>query len=118
MRDGHVWTACCLTSITRHTLTRTSAINGILAMMAFKKQFATNCGSPVEPEICPKDLSIIVAILSAGTSWRPRGMRYADELVRLDVMMLMTDAARRPIVMDSWYAQTRVPRIHLGAISD
>ena len=67
VRDGHVWTACCLTSITRHTLTRTSAINGILAMMAFKKQFATNCGSPVEPEICPKDLSIIVAILSAGT---------------------------------------------------
>ncbi|UNI23129.1 glucose transporter [Purpureocillium takamizusanense] len=45
----------------------TGAINGILAMSAFKKQFATNCGTPGNPEICPKDLSIIVAILSAGT---------------------------------------------------
>lgn len=39
------------------------AINGILAMPAFKNQFATSC----RPDICNKDLSIIVAILSAGT---------------------------------------------------
>ncbi|PHH87397.1 hypothetical protein CDD83_8928 [Cordyceps sp. RAO-2017] len=46
----------------------TGAINGILAMPEFKQQFATTCRSNDQPEICPKDLSIIVAILSAGTA--------------------------------------------------
>ncbi|KND91049.1 putative glucose transporter rco-3 [Tolypocladium ophioglossoides CBS 100239] len=45
----------------------TGAINGILAMPEFKNQFATNCRKNDQPDICPKDLSIIVAILSAGT---------------------------------------------------
>ncbi|KAJ3492961.1 hypothetical protein NLG97_g5037 [Lecanicillium saksenae] len=46
----------------------TGAINGILAMDEFKKQFATNCGSGgTNTNLCPRDSSIIVAILSAGT---------------------------------------------------
>ncbi|KAM3501940.1 hypothetical protein MY11210_009222 [Beauveria gryllotalpidicola] len=46
----------------------TGAINGILAMDEFKKQFATNCSDAgVNTNLCPKDSSIIVAILSAGT---------------------------------------------------
>ncbi|KAK8145431.1 hypothetical protein MY1884_002170 [Beauveria asiatica] len=46
----------------------TGAINGILAMNEFKKQFATNCSDAgVNTNLCPKDSSIIVAILSAGT---------------------------------------------------
>ncbi|ODA79500.1 hypothetical protein RJ55_05093 [Drechmeria coniospora] len=45
----------------------TGAINGILAMPEFKNQFATTCQTNGQPDICPKDLSIIVAILSAGT---------------------------------------------------
>lgn len=44
-----------------------SAINGILAMSEFKDRFASSCGEPGEPEFCPSQLSIIVAILSAGT---------------------------------------------------
>lgn len=47
------------------------AINGILAMSEFKTQFGSDCGSTAiaEPEmsICPKNQSLIVAILSAGT---------------------------------------------------
>ncbi|PNY29977.1 glucose transporter rco-3 [Tolypocladium capitatum] len=46
----------------------TGAINGILAMPEFKTQFATSCRKNNQPDICPKDLSIIVAILSAGTA--------------------------------------------------
>ncbi|PMB71103.1 putative glucose transporter rco-3 [Beauveria bassiana] len=46
----------------------TGAINGILAMDEFKKQFSTNCSDAgVNTNLCPKDSSIIVAILSAGT---------------------------------------------------
>ncbi|KAM3460587.1 hypothetical protein MY5147_006127 [Beauveria neobassiana] len=46
----------------------TGAINGILAMDEFKKQFSTNCSDTgVNTNLCPKDSSIIVAILSAGT---------------------------------------------------
>ncbi|POR35481.1 Putative glucose transporter rco-3 [Tolypocladium paradoxum] len=45
----------------------TGAINGILAMPEFINQFATDCQVNNQPDICPKDLSIIVAILSAGT---------------------------------------------------
>ncbi|PHH60572.1 hypothetical protein CDD81_1544 [Ophiocordyceps australis] len=46
----------------------TGAINGILAMDEFKEQFATTCETDGNRDICPKDLSIIVAILSAGTA--------------------------------------------------
>ncbi|ATY62455.1 high affinity glucose transporter RGT2 [Cordyceps militaris] len=47
----------------------TGAINGILAMDEFKKQFATNCSDAgTNTNLCPKDSSIIVAILSAGTA--------------------------------------------------
>ncbi|KAF4505667.1 hypothetical protein G6O67_007590 [Ophiocordyceps sinensis] len=46
----------------------TGAINGILAMPEFKEQFSTNCRSEGKPEICPRQLSTIVAILSAGTA--------------------------------------------------
>uniref|UniRef100_A0A0B7JQ38 Major facilitator superfamily (MFS) profile domain-containing protein n=1 Tax=Bionectria ochroleuca TaxID=29856 RepID=A0A0B7JQ38_BIOOC len=47
----------------------TGAINGILAMRAFKDQFGTNCyDSKNQLDICPEDSSIIVAILSAGTA--------------------------------------------------
>ncbi|KAG5973790.1 glucose transporter [Claviceps digitariae] len=51
----------------------TGAINGILAMPEFKSQFGTtNCHSALpldaNPQICPKDSSLIVAILSAGTA--------------------------------------------------
>ncbi|KAG5992718.1 glucose transporter [Claviceps lovelessii] len=51
----------------------TGAINGILAMTEFKMQFgSTNCHSAIpsdsHPQICPKDSSLIVAILSAGTA--------------------------------------------------
>ncbi|RDA91526.1 hypothetical protein CP533_4365 [Ophiocordyceps camponoti-saundersi (nom. inval.)] len=41
----------------------TGAINGILAMPEFKRRFATSC----DPELCTKEISIIVSILSAGT---------------------------------------------------
>ncbi|CAI6090425.1 hypothetical protein V2G26_006012 [Clonostachys chloroleuca] len=48
----------------------TGAINGILAMRAFKDQFGTNCyDSKNQLDICPEDSSIIVAILSAGTAF-------------------------------------------------
>ncbi|KAJ4165200.1 hypothetical protein LMH87_006842 [Akanthomyces muscarius] len=47
----------------------TGAINGILAMDEFKNQFATNCSDPgLNTNLCPRDSSIIVAILSAGTA--------------------------------------------------
>ncbi|KAK8928077.1 hypothetical protein H634G_10504 [Metarhizium anisopliae BRIP 53293] len=50
----------------------TGAINGILAMSAFKTQFGANCHSTTTSDsslsICPKDASLIVAILSAGTA--------------------------------------------------
>lgn len=49
-----------------------SAINGILAMAEFRQQFASRCsqGETVGGNfnLCPKDSSIIVAILSAGTA--------------------------------------------------
>lgn len=50
-----------------------SAINGILAMNEFKKQFARKCRGTTQNlendvNICPEDSSIIVAILSAGTA--------------------------------------------------
>lgn len=37
-------------------------------MPEFKEQFSTNCRSEGKPEICPRQLSTIVAILSAGTA--------------------------------------------------
>jgi MFS transporter, SP family, sugar:H+ symporter len=44
------------------------AINGILAMHEFKEQFATKCkDADGQPDICPEDKALIVAILSAGT---------------------------------------------------
>ena len=44
------------------------AINGILAMSEFKEQFGAHCRDiHGNPEICTKDSSIIVAILSVGT---------------------------------------------------
>ncbi|RMJ11551.1 putative glucose transporter rco-3 [Fusarium kuroshium] len=49
----------------------TGAINGILAMTEFKEQFGkhTNCKDDDDNiDICTKDSSIIVAILSAGTA--------------------------------------------------
>ncbi|KAG6126929.1 glucose transporter [Claviceps purpurea] len=50
----------------------TGAINGILAMPEFKAQFSSNCHSTipsdVPSQICPKDSSLIVSILSAGTA--------------------------------------------------
>jgi SP family sugar:H+ symporter-like MFS transporter len=49
----------------------TGAINGILAMTEFKEQFGkhTNCiDDNGAIDICTKDSSIIVAILSAGTA--------------------------------------------------
>ncbi|OAA62277.1 high affinity glucose transporter RGT2 [Cordyceps fumosorosea ARSEF 2679] len=47
----------------------TGAINGILAMDQFKNQFATNCSDPgANTNLCPKDASIIVSILSVGTT--------------------------------------------------
>ncbi|KAH7001231.1 general substrate transporter [Ilyonectria destructans] len=47
----------------------TGAINGILAMTEFKEQFGTKCyDSNHKLEICTQDSSIIVAILSAGTT--------------------------------------------------
>ncbi|KAI5467631.1 general substrate transporter [Mariannaea sp. PMI_226] len=46
----------------------TGAINGILAMTEFKEQFGSKCyDDNGKMEICTKDSSIIVAILSAGT---------------------------------------------------
>lgn len=45
-----------------------SAINGILAMREFKDKFGTTCHDEQGlPDICSKDSSLIVAILSAGT---------------------------------------------------
>ncbi|GAB0138851.1 glucose transporter [Epichloe bromicola] len=50
----------------------TGAINGILAMPEFKTRFGANCRPTIPYEtstqICPKDASLIVAILSAGTA--------------------------------------------------
>lgn len=61
----------------------TGAINGILAMTEFKQRFGGNCRSPstndtspsaaaaaasLNLSICPRDASLIVAILSAGTA--------------------------------------------------
>ncbi|KAG6027306.1 glucose transporter [Claviceps citrina] len=50
----------------------TGAINGILAMPAFKTRFGANCPSSITSDmptqICPQDSSLIVAILSAGTA--------------------------------------------------
>lgn len=44
------------------------AINGILAMSEFKQQFGTTCHDENGAlDICSKDSSLIVAILSAGT---------------------------------------------------
>lgn len=37
-------------------------------MPTFKEQFSANCWSHGKPEICPRQLSTIVAILSAGTA--------------------------------------------------
>lgn len=49
-----------------------SAINGILAMPEFREQFASRCSQGEKGSgnfsLCPKDSSIIVAILSAGTA--------------------------------------------------
>jgi hypothetical protein len=39
--------------------------------------------------------------MRAGMICRPRGIRYAEELGSVDVMMLMTEAANRPIVIES-----------------
>ncbi|KAF5020893.1 hypothetical protein F66182_7045 [Fusarium sp. NRRL 66182] len=53
------------------TIHRFRAINGILAMTEFKEQFGknTNCVDDTGAvDICTKDSSIIVAILSAGTA--------------------------------------------------
>ncbi|CAM1504633.1 Fc.00g022240.m01.CDS01 [Cosmosporella sp. VM-42] len=47
----------------------TGAINGILAMSEFKKQFGANCLDENNNSVmCTKDSSLIVAILSAGTA--------------------------------------------------
>jgi SP family sugar:H+ symporter-like MFS transporter len=49
----------------------TGAINGILAMDEFKDQFATKCkirNEMGDTQLCTKDSSLIVAILSAGTA--------------------------------------------------
>lgn len=37
-------------------------------MPEFKEQFSTGCRSEGMPDICPRQLSTIVAILSAGTA--------------------------------------------------
>jgi len=44
-------------------------------------------------------------------------LKQAGEWI-VDVKLLTIEAIKRPIVMASWYAQTKAPRIHLGAISD
>ncbi|PFH57696.1 hypothetical protein XA68_14675 [Ophiocordyceps unilateralis] len=45
----------------------TGAINGILAIPEFKRQFSTTCRRNGEADLCPRELSIVVSILSAGT---------------------------------------------------
>lgn len=46
----------------------TGAINGILAMPQFKEEFGSGCtNQPKSMDICPRDSSIIVGILSVGT---------------------------------------------------
>ncbi|VUC35203.1 unnamed protein product [Clonostachys rosea] len=48
----------------------TGAINGILAMRAFKDQFDTHCDAKSKSlDICTNDTAILVAILSAGTAF-------------------------------------------------
>jgi MFS family permease len=46
-----------------------STINGILAMRSFKDQFSTGYVDPKKggPDLTPQQISIVVAILSAGT---------------------------------------------------
>lgn len=44
-----------------------STINGILAMRSFKDQFSTGYTTKKGPDLTPQQISIVVAILSAGT---------------------------------------------------
>jgi MFS family permease len=57
-----------LVTITNLCWTICRAINGILGMREFKDKFGVKCrDADGNPDICPADKALIVAILSAGT---------------------------------------------------